>query len=52
MVNLVVSDRVLLGDEDGTGWVEGYGEVPGDLDSGSGSPTTSTPGWMLLLRRL
>ena len=31
MVNLVVSDKVLLGDEDGTGWVEGYGEVPGDL---------------------
>ncbi len=31
MVNLVVSDRVLLGDEDGTGWVEGIGEVPGDL---------------------
>ena len=31
MVNLVVSDRVLLGDQDGTGWVEGYGEVPGDL---------------------
>ena len=31
MVNLVVRDTVLLGDDDGTGWVEGYGEVPGDL---------------------
>lgn len=31
MINLVVSDSVLLGDEDGAGWVEGYGEVPGDL---------------------
>ena len=31
MVNVVVRDSVLLGDEDGTGWVEGYGEVPGDL---------------------
>ena len=31
MVNVVVRDTVLLGDEDGTGWVEGYGEVPGDL---------------------
>ena len=31
MVNLVVKDSVLLGDEDGSGWVEGYGEVPGDL---------------------
>ena len=31
MVNLVVSDKVLLGDEDGTGWVEGFGDVPGDL---------------------
>lgn len=31
MVNLVVKDAVLLGNEDGTGWVEGYGEVPGDL---------------------
>ena len=31
MVNLVVRDSVLLGDEDGTGWVEGHGPVPGDL---------------------
>jgi hypothetical protein len=31
MVNVVVRDSVLLGDEDGAGWVEGYGEVPGDL---------------------
>ena len=31
MVNVVVSDKVLLGDQDGTGWAEGYGEVPGDL---------------------
>ncbi len=30
-VNLTVSDRVLLGIEDGDGWVEGYGPVPGDL---------------------
>ena len=32
-INLVVPDTVLLGDEhqDGTGWVEEYGEVPGDL---------------------
>jgi hypothetical protein len=31
MVNLVVRDTVLLGDDDGPGWVEGFGEVPGDL---------------------
>jgi hypothetical protein len=31
MINLVVSDKVLLGEDDGGGWVEGYGEVPGDL---------------------
>jgi hypothetical protein len=30
-VNVTVSDRVLLGIEDGAGWVEGYGPVPGDL---------------------
>ncbi|WP_157544727.1 HNH endonuclease [Nocardioides halotolerans] len=30
-VNLIVRDDVLLGDEDGTGWVEGHGPVPGDL---------------------
>ena len=29
MVNLVVSDRVLLGDQDGTGWVEGSARCPG-----------------------
>lgn len=31
MVNLIVSDSVLFGDEDGTGWVGGHGPVPGDL---------------------
>jgi hypothetical protein len=31
MVNVVVEDAVLLGDRDGFGWVEHYGEVPGDL---------------------
>ena len=31
MVNIVVRDSVLLGDEDGAGWLEGFGEVPGDL---------------------
>jgi len=31
MINIVVSAEVLLGDEDGSGHVEGYGEVPGDL---------------------
>jgi hypothetical protein len=31
MVNVVVPDSVLLGDDDGGGWVEGYGDVPGDL---------------------
>lgn len=31
MVNMVVSDKVLLGEDDGGGWVEGFGEVPGDL---------------------
>jgi hypothetical protein len=31
MVNLVVRDSVLFGDEDGTGWVDGHGPVPGDL---------------------
>ena len=31
MINIVVSDQVLLGDKDGTGYVEDYGEVPGDL---------------------
>jgi hypothetical protein len=31
MVNLIVRDSVLLGNEDGTGWVEGHGPVPGDL---------------------
>lgn len=31
MVNVVVPDAVLLGDEDGTGWVQDYGPVPGDL---------------------
>ena len=31
VVNLVVSDSVLLGDDAGGGHVEGYGDVPGDL---------------------
>jgi hypothetical protein len=31
MVNLIVRDSVLLGDEQGAGWVEGHGPVPGDL---------------------
>ena len=31
MVNLIVRDSVLLGKEDGAGWVEGQGFVPGDL---------------------
>ncbi len=31
MVNLIVRDDVLLGDENATGWVEGHGPVPGDL---------------------
>jgi hypothetical protein len=31
MVNLIVRDTVLLGDQDGTGWVEGHGPVPGEL---------------------
>jgi len=30
-VNLIVRDSVLLGDQDGAGWVEGHGPVPGDL---------------------
>jgi hypothetical protein len=34
MINLVVRDEVLLGDRDGTGWVEGHGPVPGDLIRG------------------
>lgn len=31
MINVVVPDSVLLGDEHGTGWVQDYGPVPGDL---------------------
>ncbi len=31
MINVVVDDAVLLGDDDGFGWVEHYGPVPGDL---------------------
>ncbi|HEX5087911.1 MAG TPA: DUF222 domain-containing protein [Nocardioides sp.] len=34
MVNLIVRDSVLLGDEDGAGWVDGYGPVPGELIRG------------------
>lgn len=30
-VNVVVSDRVLLGCEDGEAWVDGFGSVPGDV---------------------
>ncbi|HRD63416.1 MAG TPA: DUF222 domain-containing protein, partial [Nocardioides sp.] len=31
VIHVVVPDAVLLGDEDGSGEVEGYGPVPGDL---------------------
>jgi hypothetical protein len=31
MINVIVPDSVLLGDEEGTGWVQDYGPVPGDL---------------------
>jgi len=31
MINVMVPDSVLLGDEDGFGWVQDYGPVPGDL---------------------
>jgi hypothetical protein len=31
MVNVLVPDSVLWGDDDGGGWVDGYGDVPGDL---------------------
>jgi hypothetical protein len=31
MINVVVPDSVLLGDDHGFGWVEHYGPVPGDL---------------------
>jgi hypothetical protein len=31
MVNLIVRDGVLFGEQDSTGWVEGHGPVPGDL---------------------
>ena len=31
MVNLIVRDSVLLGDQGGAGWVEGHGPVSGDL---------------------
>ena len=31
VIHVVVPDDVLLGDSDGTGYVEGYGVVPGDL---------------------
>ena len=31
MINVAVSDSVLLGDETASGWVEHYGPVPGDL---------------------
>jgi hypothetical protein len=31
MVNVVVPDAVLFGDDDGGGWVDNYGDVPGDL---------------------
>jgi hypothetical protein len=30
-INVIVPDSVLLGDDDGTGWVQDYGAVPGDL---------------------
>jgi hypothetical protein len=31
LINVTVSDSVLLGDDDGCGWVEHYGPVPGSL---------------------
>lgn len=31
LINVAVSDSVLLGDDDGSGWVEHYGPVPGNL---------------------
>ena len=31
LINIAVPDSVLLGDDDGPGWVEHYGPVPGDL---------------------
>jgi uncharacterized protein DUF222/HNH endonuclease len=31
MINVAVPDSVLLGDDDGCGWAEHYGPVPGDL---------------------
>ena len=31
MINVIVPDSVLLGDDDGVGWVQDYGAVPGDL---------------------
>ena len=31
MINVVVPDSVLLGDDNGFGWAEHYGPVPGDL---------------------
>ena len=31
MINVIVPDTVLLGDDDGVGWVQDYGPVPGDL---------------------
>jgi hypothetical protein len=31
MINVVVPDSVLLGDDDGVGWVQDHGAVPGDL---------------------
>ena len=31
MINVIVPDSVLLGDDDGIGWVQDYGPVPGDL---------------------
>lgn len=31
VINVVLSEQVLLGDSDGAGYVEEYGEVPGDL---------------------
>jgi hypothetical protein len=39
VINVVVPDTVLLGDKDGAGWVEEYGDVPATC-CGSGSPLT------------
>jgi hypothetical protein len=50
MINIVVPDTVVLGDEheDGTGWVDDYGEVPGDLlrEWIAGHPDSQVQHWV------